>query len=138
MIADVPQTRSEIQNSKMHWFTNNESLDQFNSGINNDRQRLSEGAIAGIIVGVLLVIIILLALLWRRFPRMRLIGSYIKNETIWQPRYICYQSAKNAIHNVYQQAWRATVGEGSSSFGSLYPAILVLGIRCLFHLQIYR
>ncbi|CAO3634039.1 unnamed protein product [Mucor fragilis] len=86
VIADVPQTRSEIQNSKMHWFTNNESLDQFNSGINNDRQRLSEGAIAGIIVGVLLVIIILLALLWRRFPRMRLIGSYIKNETIWQPR----------------------------------------------------
>lgn len=88
MIADVPQSRDELQNSKMHWFANNESLDQINSGADDDRQRLSEGAIAGIVVVVLIVIILLLMLLSRRFPKMRVIGSYIKDEVIWQPRYV--------------------------------------------------
>ncbi|CAO3635694.1 unnamed protein product [Mucor fragilis] len=86
VIADVPQSRDELQNSKMHWFANNESLDQINSGADDDRQRLSEGAIAGIVVVVLIVIILLLMLLSRRFPKMRVIGSYIKDEVIWQPR----------------------------------------------------
>ncbi|CAO3633955.1 unnamed protein product [Mucor fragilis] len=70
VIVGVPQSSDERQNSKMHWFTNNDSLDQTNSRANDDLQRLSEGAVAGIVVAVLLVFILLLALLWRRFPRV--------------------------------------------------------------------
>lgn len=137
MIVGVPQSSDERQNSKMHWFTNNDSLDQTNSRANDDLQRLSEGAVAGIVVAVLLVFILLLALLWRRFPRVRLIGSYIKNEIIWQPRYVYLQLMQNARYNPNQQVWRAAVGRVSSPSASLYSTVSVFGFRCLFHLQIY-
>ncbi|KAL9551090.1 hypothetical protein MBANPS3_004421 [Mucor bainieri] len=87
VINNVPQSVSELQESSMQWFTNNEEIDKNSDPAYSRRtEALSEGAIAGIVVAVLLIIILLLALLWRRFPRIRAIGAYIQNEIIWQPR----------------------------------------------------
>lgn len=69
----------------MQWFTNNEKFDGPYL-TRNYQKGLSEGAIAGITIAVLIIIILLLALLWRRVPRIRNIGNYIQNEIIWQPR----------------------------------------------------
>lgn len=74
----------------MQWYTNNEEIDKYSYRADGrqKQQGLSQGAIAGIVVAVLLIIILLLALLWRRVPRIRIIGTYIQNEIIWQPRYV--------------------------------------------------
>ncbi|KAG1092809.1 hypothetical protein G6F42_019109 [Rhizopus arrhizus] len=88
VINNVPQSASELQDSKMQWYTNNEEIDKYSYRADGrqKQQGLSQGAIAGIVVAVLLIIILLLALLWRRVPRIRIIGTYIQNEIIWQPR----------------------------------------------------
>ncbi|GAN03265.1 hypothetical protein MAM1_0037c02717 [Mucor ambiguus] len=87
VINNVPQSASELQDSNMQWVTNNKEMDKYSGpAYRRKKQDLSEGAIAGITVAVLLIIILLLALLWRRFPRIRAIGTYIQNEIIWQPR----------------------------------------------------
>lgn len=91
VINNVPQSASELQESNMQWFTNNEETDNYSGpAYSRRKQGLSEGAIAGIVVAVLFIVILLLALLYRRFPRIRTIGAYVQNEIIWQPRYVVY------------------------------------------------
>ncbi|KAK4517528.1 uncharacterized protein ATC70_000867 [Mucor velutinosus] len=87
VINNVPQSASQLQDSSMQWFTNNEDTDKYSDpAYNRKKQSLSEGAIAGIVVAVLLIVVLILALTWRRFPRIRAIGMYIQNEIIWHPR----------------------------------------------------
>lgn len=69
----------------MQWFTNNGEADQSHL-VQSYQKGLSDGAIAGITIAVLIIIVLLLALLWQRVPRVRNIGNYIQNEIIWQPR----------------------------------------------------
>ncbi|KAI8642822.1 hypothetical protein BD408DRAFT_415990 [Parasitella parasitica] len=85
VITNVPKSSEELQNSQMRWFTNNEEFDQTYL-VTEPRKELSQGAIAGITIGVLVVVALLIALLWKRFPKVRRIGNYIQNEIIWHPR----------------------------------------------------
>lgn len=73
----------------MQWFLNNEEANQ-SYLVKGYQKGLNDSAIAGITIAVLVFIVLLLTLLWRRNPKVRSIGNYIQNEIIWQPRSVFF------------------------------------------------
>lgn len=82
VLSNVPLSNpSNEQASKLQWFTNEPKYDQA-----NENHGLSNGAIAGIIIAILVVITLFLILLWMYVPAMKRIAAYIQQDLIWNPR----------------------------------------------------
>ncbi|KAI9359730.1 hypothetical protein BD770DRAFT_442325 [Pilaira anomala] len=81
VLRNVPGPGESIESSNLQWFTNNDAYDN-----PHENKELSDGAIAGIVVGVFIFIVIILYLLWKFVPATRRIAAYIQNDMIWNPR----------------------------------------------------
>lgn len=85
VINNVPRPGQSLLTSGVQWFTNNPSIDNYRA---QNRLVLSEGAKAGIALGVLIFAIIALIVSYFFFPPVKHFFVYIQNEVIWNPRYI--------------------------------------------------
>ncbi|KAI8993507.1 hypothetical protein BDB01DRAFT_329954 [Pilobolus umbonatus] len=82
VLKGLPMKGESIDSSNLRWFTNNPAYDNGSYGAS----KLSEGAIAGIILAVVVVLVIILIVLYKRMRRFRRFLLYIQNEIIWNPR----------------------------------------------------
>lgn len=85
VLRNVPILGENIESSKLQWFTNYNLLD--NPDYNKE---LSNGAIAGIVIGILLFIFVTIFISWRYFPVTKDIAKYIQQDLIWNPRCVIY------------------------------------------------
>ncbi|CAO3615945.1 unnamed protein product [Mucor hiemalis] len=82
VLNNVPlSTPSNEQASNLQWFTNDSKYDK-----GNENYGLSNGAIAGIVIAILVFIAVLLILLWMYIPATKRVAAYIQQDLIWSPR----------------------------------------------------
>lgn len=81
VLDNVPVSRQSLKSSNLKWFTNNPKYD-------NPRKYggLSNGAIAGIVVAMIIFFGSLIAILWIFVPGTKKVAYYIQQDLIWSPR----------------------------------------------------
>lgn len=78
----------------MQWFTNYPAYDNAESG----KGQLSDGAIAGIVIAVIIILMLATFLIWRYVPGTKRVLTYIQQDIIWNPRYAISSEEEKMCH----------------------------------------
>jgi hypothetical protein len=86
MLRNLPISGKSIESARLKWFTNSDADDSYNKSTKNTKPKLSTGAIIGILIGCLAVILVVLFYIRKKSPGFRRFLYTAHHKLIWNPR----------------------------------------------------